>query len=257
MFRSTPTRRRTGARVGAGIVAGVTAVLIAGGAASAHVRVTGDIQGGGGVITFRVPSESATASTTELTVTFPTKTPIVSVATQPMPGWKSTITTAHLAKPVKTDDGETDTYVAKVDWKAENAAAGVPAGEFQLFNVSVDGLPDVRSLTFPALQHYSNGTTANWNEIGTGRAEPAHPAPVLTLAPAASSAGTLSAPSSAPSASMSSGGDDSSMGGMDMSGYTKTGTNWQGITGMITGVLGLIAGLIALARTSRARADDK
>lgn len=257
MIRSTSAPRRFAARIGAGILAGVAATLIAAGAASAHVKVTGDVQqGGSGVITFRVPTESATASTTELTVTFPSTTPIVSVETQPMPGWKATVSTAKLAKPVKTGDGETDTYVAKVDWKAESASAAVPPGEFQQFNIAVSGLPQASSLTFPALQHYSDGTSVNWNETATGSTEPQHPAPVLTLAPAAGAANASSAPSDSPSASMSGSADDSNMGGMDMSGYTKTGSNWQGITGMIAGVLGLIAGLIALARTSRKSAPD-
>jgi len=254
MPRPTTARRRLATRIGIGVVAGAAAALIAASAASAHVKVSGDVQqGGSGVITFRVPSESATASTTELTVTFPTKTPIVSVDTQPMPGWKSTVTTAKLATPVKTDDGETDTYVAKVDWKAESAAAAVPAGQFQLFNLSVSGLPELSSLTCPSLQYYSDGTTVNWNEIATGSSEPEHPAPVLTLAPASSATGA----SAAPSATMAASTDDSDMAGMDMSGYSNTGSNWQGITGLIAGVLGLIAGLIALARTGRKQATDK
>ena len=71
----------------------LTSGLLVGGAlfatsASAHVKVSGTdaVQGGSGVITFRVPSESATAATTGLLIAFPAATPFTSVDVQPKAG---------------------------------------------------------------------------------------------------------------------------------------------------------------------------
>ncbi len=67
-------------------VATGSAVLLAAGIASAHVSVVapGAAQGGYSVLTFRVPTESDTASTTKLTVALPD---LKSARTEPMPGW--------------------------------------------------------------------------------------------------------------------------------------------------------------------------
>ncbi|TGD84448.1 DUF1775 domain-containing protein, partial [Mycolicibacterium sp. CH28] len=74
----------------AAVGATVTAVGIAlSGPAWAHVEVSGTdaTQGGYGMLTFRVPTESDTASTTDVLVTLPDDQPIISVSTQPKPGW--------------------------------------------------------------------------------------------------------------------------------------------------------------------------
>ena len=61
--------------------------------AAAHVKVTGDAtQGGWGVLNFRVPTESDTASTTALLVVLPDDQPIISVSTQQKAGWTPTKT---------------------------------------------------------------------------------------------------------------------------------------------------------------------
>lgn len=237
--RTAGARRRRGgllARLGVGVVAGLAAVLLVSGAAAAHVKVGGDIpQGGGGVITFRAPTESATARTVGLRVTFPSKTPITSASTQPMTGWTSTVTTKKLAHPVTTQDGTVDTYVAQIDWKADAVSDGIPPGQFQMFNVSVYGMPTAASVTFPALQYYSDGTTVDWNEVGIDGAVPAHPAPVLTLLPAATATAT---PAAAPARATSVGAD---------------GGAWTGTVGMAAGIAALVVALIALARTFRRR----
>jgi uncharacterized protein YcnI len=154
--------------------------------ALAHVEVSGTdtTQGGSGVLTFRVPTESDTASTSELLVTLPDNTPILSVATQPKPGWTATVTKKNLPAPQKDEDGNLVTqYVSQVDWKADNPQAAIPPNQFDMFNISAGPLPKQASITLPALQTYSDGHTVNWNETAAaGQAEPEHPAPVLTLA---------------------------------------------------------------------------
>ena len=150
--------------------------------ASAHVKVSGvdAVQGGAGVITFRVPSESETASTTGLVITFPAGTPFTEVDTQPKAGWKATVMNRPLAKPLRDDDGDLiKDYVYQVTYKAASAAAGIPAGQFDMFNLSVGPFPTAPSMTFAVLQTYSDGSTVNWDERSANGTEPEHPAPVL------------------------------------------------------------------------------
>jgi uncharacterized protein YcnI len=180
------------------------------------------------VITFRVPTESATASTTELTVSFPESTPFLSVDTQPKAGWSATVTTARLAKPVKTADGQTSSYVSRVDWKADTPADAIPPGQFDMFSISAGPLPNAASVALPALQYYSDGTTVNWNEQpANDSVVPEHPAPVLQLAAATpSTADPVSAP-------------------------VAQGADGFGIAGLAAGILALILALIALLRPRR------
>lgn len=186
--------------LGAATVAALTVLAAIGFASSAlaHVEVSGiDVtQGGSGVVTFRVPTESDTASTTGLLVTLPDNTPIVSVATQPKAGWTAAVTKKNLASPQKDEDGNTVTqYVSQVEWKADNPQAAISPNQFDTFTISAGPLPKQASITLPALQTYTDGHTVNWNETAAvGQAEPEHPAPVLTLAAGSENDATTSAP---------------------------------------------------------------
>lgn len=178
--------------------------LVLAGPASAHVTVSAPGATAGGsdqVITFRVPNESATAATTELQVKFPTDTPIASVLPQPHPGWTVTTTTVKLAKPIVTDDGDITDAVSTITWKADSKADGIPVGQFDQFPVIAGQLPDTSSLTFPAIQTYSDGSVVNWVEVAApgSTQEPDHPAPVLTLAAAGKANATSPAPAVATS----------------------------------------------------------
>jgi uncharacterized protein YcnI len=150
----------------------------------AHVTVTapGAAPGASDVeITFRVPNELRAARTTQLSVQFPLDTPIADVLVQPTPGWSFTEKTAKLAKPIVTDDGDVTEAVSQIDWHA--TGSGIAAGEFGAFTVIAGQLPDAKSLTFKAIQTYSNGTKVSWIEVPApgSSADPDHPAPVLTL----------------------------------------------------------------------------
>jgi uncharacterized protein len=189
------------------IVLTVAAAMLAlAGPASAHVTVhsTDAVQGGYSVLTFRVPTESDTASTTKLLVHFPADAPIASVLVQPQPGWTFTTTTAKLAKPVTTDDGDTLTSaVAQIVWTADSAATAIKPGEFDEFAVSAGPLPKVNVLRFSAIQTYSDGSVVKWDETAApgSSAEPQHPKPSITLAASSGAPGT-------PAASTSDGGGD-------------------------------------------------
>lgn len=162
------------------------AVVVTALPASAHVTVSapGAAPGEFVVITFRVPTESATASTIGLRVQFPTETPLAFVAVKPHPGWTYSVDRMALPTPVPVEQGEVTEAVNVIDWRAASRAAGIKPGEFDEFQVSAGPLPQAEAITFKAIQLYSDGTEVAWiEEPSPGSAEePEHPAPVLALA---------------------------------------------------------------------------
>ena len=152
-----------------GMLAGAAALVLATAApASAHIGVDAPdaAKGGWATLSFRVPTESDTASTTALTVTFPEGADFEHVSTKTKPGWT-----------VSKVEG------TSVTWTADKGT-GVAPGEFDVFDLRVGPLPtDVDTLTFPATQTYSDGTVSRWIEdTPKGGPEPEFPAPVLKLA---------------------------------------------------------------------------
>lgn len=179
------------------------------GPASAHVTVnsTGAKQGGYAVLTFRVPNESASASTTKLQVQLPAEAPISSVLVEPRPGWTYKITKARLDTPITTGHGDQITEVVReIDWTADGAADAIKPGEFAEFRISAGPLPKVDVLRFGALQTYSDGSVVAWNEQPApgSSAAPEHPKPALTLAATAADPHAAGTPAAAGS---DSGGD--------------------------------------------------
>jgi uncharacterized protein len=201
--------------------------------ALAHVTVSspGATQGGFGVLTFRMPNEVDNANATGLKVQLPADAPLASVAVKPVPGWSYTVKEAKLATPLKDDDGNTVTdYPSEIDWKA--TAGGIKPGEYVDFDLSVGPLPKTPSMTFKAIQTYSDGTVVSWIDVPAAGSteEPEHAAPILQLAAAGATA-PASAASAAPTVTAS--GDDASKGS---------------VTGAyVVGGIGLVAGLAALA----------
>jgi len=186
-------------------VASVTiaaASLALAGAASAHVTISapGAVRGGGDQeITFRVPVEK-NAATVGLKVQLPIDTPIASVDVEPLAGWTHTQKTVKLKTPIKTDDGDITEAVSEIDWTAAKGQ-GLKPGEFGAFTIIAGQLPDAPSLTFKAIQLYSDGSQVDWTqtEAPGSHADLENPAPVLTLAKAAASDSSGSSGSSAPS----------------------------------------------------------
>jgi uncharacterized protein YcnI len=156
------------------LIAGATAVTLylpAGTAlAWGHIHVSSDnaVRGGTAIITFQVPNESNTgAATTALTVTLPD---VTSASTESMPGWTA-----------KLDRDAASGTVRSVTWTAA-PNGGIQADQFALFRISVQ-LPDADTVSFPATQTYSDGSTVKWDQPPLpGGGEPERPAPVLTLA---------------------------------------------------------------------------
>lgn len=200
MSRETPVpihppvglRVRHLTRVGAGgLLTGAIIVLTAA-SASAHVHVDPSTTEPGAtpILTFRVPTESETASTTRVEVTLPTDNPFPSVSPKALTGWTVTVTEAKLPTPVVDDDGATLTKAPHtVTWTADAGAAVAP-GEFAEFELQVGPLPTSGSVVLPVTQTYSDGSVVKWDEATpAGGEEPEHPAPSFDVvaAPAVSS----------------------------------------------------------------------
>jgi periplasmic copper chaperone A len=188
--------RRLLTRAIVGAVAVTVLALALAGPASAHVTVAAPgvtVGASDAAITFRVPDESASASTVGLKVQLPTDTPIAGVLVAPVPGWTAKVTNSKLATPITTDDGQITEVVSEIDWSAA-PGAGIKPGFFGQFTIIAGKLPDkVTTLTFKAIQTYSDGAVVSWIETPApgSTAVPEHPAPTLTLAAA-------NAPASAP-----------------------------------------------------------
>ncbi|MFD5629343.1 YcnI family protein [Streptomyces sp. NPDC127072] len=234
----------------AGLVAGLTsaAVLAAAGVAFAHVTVHPESYAKGatdGVLTFRVPNEEDTASTTKVQVFLPTDHPVLGVLVTPQDGWTAQVTTTKLKTPVKTDDGSITEAVSEITW----TGGRIRHGEYQDFNVAFGQLPDdADQLAFKTLQTYSDGNVVRWiEEAEQGGEEPENPAPVLAL-----TAGTAADSGAAASSSTGSGSASDSTAESSAASSDST-ARGLGIAGLVVGVLGLLAAGFALARTRAAR----
>jgi uncharacterized protein YcnI len=244
-------------RAAAALVLAAAAVSVFGLAAPAfaHVSVTPEqaTQGGHARLTFRVPNESATASTTKVEIFLPVDAPVASVSGGTVPGWTVITDKRTLGAPLEVNGNQVTEVVSKITWTATGGAPVKP-GESKGFPVSVGPLPAVNQMVFKVLQTYSNGEVARWIEEppASGGAEPEHPAPVLKLRPAAARTASPSPsptdePSQpAPSATPPAGGPPAA----DPGGDAPTGLA-VGI-GVAAGLAGLAVAAVAIARSRRA-----
>jgi uncharacterized protein YcnI len=211
--------------------------LLWAGEASAHVTVAAPgvtVGASDATVIVRVPTESDTASTTGLKLQLPTDHPIAGVLVAPIDGWTATIKNTKLATPLKTDDGDITEVVSEIDWQA-SAGGGIKPGFFGQFTIIAGKLPDdVNSLTFKAIQSYSDGSSVSWIEEAApgSTAEPEHPAPVLKLA-AATTGGSASASTPVGHSASSSSG--------------SSGSSGKATTGIVLGIIGIVLGGGALA----------
>jgi uncharacterized protein YcnI len=237
MNRSLP------ARIGV-VTAGAAALVFAiAGPASAHVTVNPRTaaQGSYTKVSFRVPTESDTASTTKLQVNLPADTPITSVSTKPLVGWSVVTVKSKLANPIKSGDGDITEAVTQITWTASKGAEIKP-GQFQEFDVSLGPLPkNAGQIVFKALQTYSDGNIVRWiDEPASDGTEPDHPAPVLKLTAADAPAGAPAAPATTTVAQTS------------PASSSDAGLGW-GIAALVVAVAALILGLLAYRRSGAAR----
>ena len=212
--------------------------------ALAHVTVSspGATQGGFGVVTFRVPTESDTASTTGLK-----DQPLAFVSVKPKPGWTYEVTTAKLPTPATSHGVSITETTSVIEWKATSGTPGIKPGEFDEFQVSAGLLPAAESMTFKAIQTYGDGKVVSWIEepAAGSTQEPEYPAPTLALAAPATGAPVQAAPAT-PAASS----DAASQGSV-------TGAYVLGGAGLLAGLAGLVLGLSARRRATTVEAADR
>jgi len=174
-------RNTTASRVFIGLAAGAALALAVPLAASAHVTATPNQAEAGSwtYVTFRVPNESATASTVKLDIHLPAATPFTSVSYQPTAGWTGTATKTALPKPVKVEGNTITEATTEVTFTAD--AGGVAPGQFQTFTLSLGPVPDTGHIVIPATQTYSDGKVVEWSATPeqVAKDETLEPAPVL------------------------------------------------------------------------------
>ena len=165
------------AKTAVAIAAGTTLALAAPLAASAHVTISSNQAAAGSypLIDFKVPTESATATTTKVELTLPEDTPFGYVSYVPVAGWTTELVTSTLSTPITTDDGTVTEAVTKVIWTAQPGSE-LTAEQYGVFPLSLGPVPDTGSIVLAVDQTYSDGTVVSWN--GTDESAE-HPAPVL------------------------------------------------------------------------------
>ncbi|MCL2793698.1 MAG: YcnI family protein [Microbacteriaceae bacterium] len=225
-------KKRFTIRTVAALIAGVALALAAPLAASAHVRIVPDTATAGvddATFDFRVPTESATASTIGVTVQLPTSTPFTAVSYEPVPGWTAKVTTSTLPKPVTIGGTQVTTAPVSVTFTATDG--GIAPGQFQTFTLALGVVPDVGKIELPVTQSYSDGTVVKWDQpTPASGAEPEHPAPTLYVKdapPGASAAPTASSPA------------DSGL---------VTAALVVGLAGLVLGATGVVIAVVAVLR---------
>jgi uncharacterized protein YcnI len=247
---SAPRSRRI-LRSATALVGGVALAVAVPLAASAHVRVSPDTASAGSysTLTFKVPTESATATTTSVTVDLPKDTPFSSLSTEPVPGWTAKVTTEELDTPVKTDDATITDAPIEVEWTADDGV-GLKAGEFQRFTISVGPVPETGSIMLPAHQGYSDGSVVDWDEATPASGEePEHPAPTLYVddAPPADSMSATMTTTPAADATVATATDSSASASAVAVGL--------GVGGLALGAVSLVVAVFALTRVRRETGD--
>jgi uncharacterized protein YcnI len=184
-------------------------LLTAPGAAQAHVRVLPETTASGSysALTFRVPNESTTASTTRVSVQLPQDRPFLSVRSKPVPGWRASLTEQRLPRPVDADGTTITKAVRTVTWTAARGS-GIGNGEYQEFSLSVGPLPQPGEVLLPVVQTYSDGSAVRWDQpTPASGTEPERPAPTLLVTaavdPAPAGAGAPGGAASTTSTSVS------------------------------------------------------
>ncbi len=205
--------------------------------AQAHVTLQPKTAAAGAYVVenVRVPNETDDAVTTKVAVQFPEG--FASASYQAIPGWSVKVVKEKLATPIKTDDGEITEGVKTITWTATSKADGIAPGQFQDFPLSVQ-IPGKAgdTLTFKALQTYSDGTVARW--IGAPDAD--KPAPQVQVTEAADDHHTIAAPAAGGTATTENAA--ASVPAVAAASTDDSDSNTLAIIALIVGALGLLAG---------------
>ena len=212
--------------------------LLAPAAAQAHVSLHPNEVPTGSFATLdiRVPNESEKANTVKVAVRFPAG--FTDVSPEYMPGWNPKVSTAKLAKPVRTDDGVVTEGVREIVW----SGGRIPPGQFLSFPISTEIPGEAgQELTFKVLQYYDDGEVARW--IGPPSSE--NPAPSIDVTAAGGVLEDVAGTEAEPPAAGASATASASQGTSSSSSDDKA-SKGLGIAAMAVGALGLLAGGTAL-----------
>lgn len=244
--RSTRSPLRRPVLGAAALTAGIALALVPL-AASAHVSIDPGQAAAGSyaLISVRVPNESETATTNRLELRLPTDTPFTSVRYIPVAGWTAELVRETLPEPVMVGESEITEAVTSVVWTAQPGSE-IAAGQLQVFPLSLGPVPDVGSLSLPADQGYTDGTTVSWDEDG-GESE--HPAPVLYVndAPAGDHHGGATATAESDEHSDDAAGDAAPVAAASSPDVLA---RVLGIAGLVVGVVGIALAVVARRRPS-------
>jgi periplasmic copper chaperone A len=205
--------------------------LIAPAGAGAHVTLQPSEAAAGDftALDVRVPNERDDSGTTKVDVQFPPG--FVFASYQPVPGWSVKVRMEKLGKPITSHGEKITEQVAQMTWTADSAGSAIQPGQFLDFPISVQIPGEAgETLTFKALQTYENGEVVRW--IGAPDSE--EPAPQVVVTEGGEEHRAAAADDDEAEA------DDSDDGGDGLA-----------IAALIVGLLALLAGGAALARSRR------
>lgn len=234
------------------------AVLLAAGAlvapagAQAHISLHPNTIPAGAFATLdvRVPGEQEGAHVTKVDVLFPQG--FTGVDYENVPGWSTKVIEAKLATPIK-EDGETiDTEVSQIVWTWVGPLGKVNNGQFIQFPLSLAIPADAtgRALEFRTVQTYSNGQVVHWISPSL-TAE--HPSPRINVTARGGVIQDVAGDEAGPEAGQTGAASPSAPASTPTTASSSGASKGLGITALILGALGLIAGLAALSRHAGAR----
>jgi uncharacterized protein YcnI len=252
--RTFPMKTKRSLKVAAVGAATATLMTFGLGAASAHVTVTPDApaEGASTQVTFRVPSESKTATTTKIKVELPTDTPFTSVRVKPVPGWTAEVVRGPLPQPVTVNGATITEAPLSVSWTANDAPSRLTEDQYQMFSVHVGRLPKSgTTVMLPVAQSYSDGSVRNWDDpVVEGQGEPEDPAPsFVTTAATAAQHGHADTAAASHATEAEANQATETVASVNSDGSTP-GLMWAAL---VAGLFGLAAGIAAFFRSGRTR----
>jgi uncharacterized protein YcnI len=237
------------------------AVLLAAGAvmllipasAQAHISLHPNTIPAGAFATLdvRVPGEQEGAYVKKVDVLFPQG--FTGVDYENVGGWSTKVIEAKLATPIK-EDGETiDTEVSQIVWTWTGPLGKVNNGQFIQFPLSLAIPADAtgKALEFRTVQTYSNGQVIHWISPSL-TAE--HPSPRINVTAKGGVIEDVAGEEAGPEAGQMAAGASPSTSASAPAAATRASggaSEGLGITALILGALGLIAGLGALVVSRR------
>jgi uncharacterized protein YcnI len=227
-----------------------TGALLIPASAQAHISLHPNTIPAGAFATLdvRVPGEQEGAHIEKIDVLFPQG--FTGVDYENVAGWSTKIIETKLAAPIK-EDGETiDTEVSQIVWTWTGPLGKVDNGQFIQFPLSL-AIPDNaagKALEFRTVQTYSDGQVVHWISPSL---EAEHPSPRINVTARGGVIQDIAGDEAGPQAGQT-GASTSSRAPTPAAAASSGGASkGLGITALVLGALGLIAGLGALAATRR------